>query len=247
MNAHHDQHSPVKLLAAKGTDMKDEICFTNLSTFDSWPDRENNVAYDGVCTYREISNTAMDSMKVNFWRSRIIMNGSSLPQGFWMAGPKLLAKKKGILEFGANGPSLFRSKFQQRSTRKNRCKRSQFDRCPARPVFNRVVKAKVAVLRFWSDSSGSMSQLHLAVSKGATFPGVCGVGGCCGLVFSVGGLEVSFGCDFVTSKLRDQVRSQLESTGNGRFWLEGSFWIFERFQIFRDTHPFLYSHKEKRG
>lgn len=26
------------VLAAKATDMKDEICFTNLSTFDSWPD-----------------------------------------------------------------------------------------------------------------------------------------------------------------------------------------------------------------
>ena len=184
-------------------------------------------------------------MKVNFWRSQVlkswmIMNGWSLPRGFWIAGPKLLAKKKGSLKFGANGPSFASFGQQQRSTR------SQFDRWRARPVFNRVVKAKVAVLRFWSDSSGSMSQLHLAVPWGRNFSRCFSVGGCCGFVFL---LVVSRWVSVVnvTSKLRDQVRSQLESTGNGRFWLEGSFWIFERFHQKKiDTHTLSYTHAKRK-
>ena len=86
------------------------------------------------------------------------------PAGVLDRRPQVACQKKGSLKFGANGPSFASvGQQQQRSTR------SQFDRCPARPVFNRVVKAKVAVLRFWSDSSGSMSQLHLAGSIGRNF------------------------------------------------------------------------------
>ena len=56
-----------------------------------------------------------------------------------------------------------------------------------------------------------------------------------------------FGCDFVTSKLRDQVRTQLESTGNGRFcWKEASGFLKGSQKISTHTPFLILTQREKR-
>lgn len=110
-----------------------------------------------------------------------------------MAGPnssyklQVACQKKGILEFGANGPSF--ASFGQANNG-----RPDPSLIGARPGLSSTEWSKPRSPCCGSDPTVAVPcrSYTWPVPLGATFPGVCGVGGCCGLVVFVGGLEVSW-------------------------------------------------------
>lgn len=173
------------------------------------------------------------------------MNGSSLPQGVLDGRPQQFIQVTSCLPKKRDpenlGPTVQVSQVSVNNNngRPDPC----LTRVAARPVFNRVVKAKVAVLRFWSDSSGSMSQLHLAVPWGRNlFPGFS-VGGCCGLVVFVGASRWVLVVNVTSKGSKGHSLNQLETVDF--VWrklleiLKGSPKIFE-------THTLSYTHTKKK-